>query len=64
MEVEGVNFIDEVVRKMKKKEFVEKHKDAFFAGRSMADREKILENVYDRIKGSTSDVSVKGLLDE
>lgn len=64
MEVEGVNFVDDMVKKMKKRDFVDKHKNVFFPSRSVSDREKILEDVYDRIKGSTPPVSGKGLLDE
>lgn len=30
MKVEGVNFVDEEVKKMKKREFINKHKTSFF----------------------------------
>ena len=52
MKVEGVNFVDEEVKKMKKKEFINKHKTSFFLDRT--ERENILSDIYDRIVGVIS----------
>lgn len=49
MKVEGVNFVDEEVKKMKKKEFINKHKTSFFLDRTETERENILSDIYDRI---------------
>lgn len=49
MKVEGVNFVDEEVKKMKKREFINKHKTAFFLDRTETERENILSDIYDRI---------------
>lgn len=54
MKVEGVNFVDEEVKKMKKKEFINKHKTSFFLDRTEAERENILSDIYDRIVGARS----------
>lgn len=54
MKVEGINFVDEEVRKMKKKDFVNKHKMTFFLDRSELERESILSDIYDRIVGVRS----------
>lgn len=51
MKVEGINFVDEEVRKMKKKDFVNKHKATFFLDRSELERENILSDIYDKIVG-------------
>ena len=53
MKVEGINFVDEEVRKMKKKEFITKHK-VFFPDRTEAEKENILSDIYDRIVGVRS----------
>lgn len=50
MKVEGINFVDEEVRKMKKKEFVAKHK-VFFSDRTETEKENILSDIYDKIMG-------------
>jgi len=49
MKVEGVTFNEELVRKMKKKDFVNIHKKVFFLDRSPENREKLLSEIYDRI---------------
>lgn len=54
MKVEGINFVDEEVRKMKKKDFVLIHKTTFFLDRSELERESILSDIYDRIVGVRS----------
>lgn len=51
MIVEGVNFNDSLVRKMKKKDFIREMKSVFFRDRSIEDRELLLGSIYDRIKG-------------
>lgn len=51
MKVEGINFVDEEVRKMKKKDFITKHK-FLFSGRT--ENESILSDIYDRIVGVRS----------
>ena len=53
MKVEGINFVDEEVRKMKKKEFITKHK-VLFSDRTEAEKENILSDIYDRIVGVRS----------
>lgn len=50
MIVEGVNFFDCEVLKWKKKDFVDAHKKLFFKDRPEFEREKILSDIYDRIK--------------
>lgn len=54
MKVEGINFVDEEVRKMKKKEFINKHKSSFFLDRTEMERENILSDIYDKIVGARS----------
>ena len=49
MKVEGVNFVDEEVKKMKKRELINKHKTSFFLDRTETERENILSDIYDRI---------------
>lgn len=49
MKVEGVNFVDEEVKKMKKREFINTHKTSFFLDRTETERENILSDIYDRI---------------
>lgn len=53
MKVEGINFVDEEVRKMKKKEFISKHK-VFFSDRAESEKENILSDIYDKIVGARS----------
>jgi len=50
MRVEGINFVDEEIRKMKKKEFIVKHK-VFFSDRTETEKENILSDIYDKIVG-------------
>ena len=52
MKVEGINFVDEEVRKMKKKEFIAKHK-VLFSDRTEVEKENI-SDIYDRIVGVRS----------
>ena len=49
MTLEGVTFVDDAVRLMSRKEFVERHKDCFWQDRNEADRVKMLEDAYDII---------------
>lgn len=51
MKVENVTFNDDLVKKMKKREFIEMHKKLFFLDRPLEDREKMLAEIYDDIKG-------------
>lgn len=44
MKVEGVNFVDEEVKKMKKKEFINKHKTSFLIEQKL--KEKISSLIY------------------
>ncbi len=53
MKVEGINFVDEEVRKMKKKEFVARHK-VLFLDRTEIEKENILSDIYDKIVGVRS----------
>lgn len=61
MVVEGVNFVEENVKKMKKKEFIDRHK-MLFQDRAEEEREKLLSDIYDKIKGASP--SAPGLLTE
>lgn len=54
MTVEGVTFNEKIVRKMKKKEFVDMHKKVFFLDRTADNRESLLSDIYDRICGVTT----------
>lgn len=51
MKVENVTFNDDLVKKMKKRKFIEMHKNLFFLDRPLEDREKMLAEIYDDIKG-------------
>lgn len=53
MKVENVIFNDDLVKKMKKREFIEMHKNLFFLDRPLEDREKMLAEIYDDIKVSS-----------
>lgn len=53
MKVEGVTFNERLVRKMKKKEFVDIHKKVFFLDRTAEDRESLLSDIYNRICDAT-----------
>jgi hypothetical protein len=55
MIVEGVNFIENEVVKWKRKDFIDTHKKLFFLDREEFEREKILGDIYDRIKGLIPD---------
>lgn len=49
---EGVNFNEQSVRKMKKKDFIDAHKSVFWLDRDEKEREKMLSDVYDTITGA------------
>ena len=49
MIVEGVSFIEPAVKQMKKKEFIEAHKNVFWLDREPKEREKMLSDAYDAI---------------
>lgn len=52
MKVEGTNFVDEEVKKMKKKDFIAKHKGCMFLeGRTDQEKENVLSDIYDKIIG-------------
>lgn len=53
MIVEGVNFNDVLVKKMKKRDFINTMKKVFFLDRQTEERELLLSSVYDRIKGKS-----------
>lgn len=55
MIVEGVNFNSCLVLKMKKRDFIDQHKRVFYLDRPMEDREKILSEIYDKIKESETE---------
>lgn len=50
MIVLGVNFFDEEVKKWKKKAFIDAHKNVFFTNKEMAEREKLLGEIWDKAK--------------
>lgn len=50
MKVEGAHFVDEEVKKMKKKDFINMHKNCMFLkSRKDSEKESILSDIYDRI---------------
>lgn len=49
MIVEGVTFIEEEVKKWKRKDFIDVHKKVFFQNSNEMDREKKLGEIYDEI---------------
>jgi hypothetical protein len=49
MIIEGVTFVEPAVKQMKKKEFIDAHKDVFWLDREPKEREKILSDAYDAI---------------
>ena len=51
MKVEGITFNDERVRNMKKRDFINSHKDVFFLDRPIEEREK-LSSIYEDIASS------------
>lgn len=52
MKVEGAHFVDEEVKKMKKKDFINMHKNCMFLkGRKDCEKESILSDIYDKIVG-------------
>lgn len=51
MIIEGVNFVEDVVKTMKKKDFVDKHKNVFFLDKPADEREQFLIGIYNKIKG-------------
>ena len=55
MKVEGTNFVDEEVKKMKKKDFIIQHKGCMFLeGKTDREKEEILSDIYDKIVGIRS----------
>lgn len=54
MIVEGVSFNENLVRRMRKKEFVAVH-TGIFRGRSVEEQKRMLGMIYDRIKRSETD---------
>lgn len=49
MTVEGVTFNERLVRRMKKREFVEAHLACCFTDRPVVKRRRMLGEIYDRI---------------
>lgn len=59
MKVEGVNFVDEEVKKMKKEDFISRHKGCMFLeGRKDNEKKNILSDIYDKIVGNISPLTV------
>lgn len=54
MIVEGVSFNDELVRAMKKKDFIAECHPVFFLDRDEESSRRMLSDIYDRIKGDTT----------
>ena len=52
MIVEGVTFNEDRVKKMKKRDFIDAHKNVFFLDRPPEEREKTLSSIYDDITSS------------
>ena len=51
MRYEGVTFVDDACRNLSKAEFIEQCKDVFWQDRDEKTREKMLADVYERMKG-------------
>lgn len=60
--VEGITFNVSVVLGMKKREFVDMHKRSFFLDRELSERERMLSDIYDRIKDSREGVADSGIV--
>lgn len=52
MIVEGISFNEERVKSMKKRDFINTHKNVFFLDRPPEEREKTLSSIYDDIASS------------
>lgn len=50
MIVEGVTFVEQAIKPMKKQDFIKAHKDVLWQDREPKEREKMLADVYDTIK--------------
>lgn len=46
---EGVTFVEQAIRPMKKSDFIKAHKDVLWQDREPKEREKMLADVYDII---------------
>ena len=55
MKFEGVSFNEELIRKMEKEEFIDQHIDVWFPDRSVAQRRKILSDIYKKVAGKGKD---------
>ena len=49
MIVEGVTFVEQAIKPMKKQDFIDSHKDVLWLDRDPKEREKMLSDVYDAI---------------
>lgn len=56
MKVEGITFNTDVVKTMKKKDFINENLNSIFLDRSEPDRRKLLSNIYDDIVSVSSKV--------
>lgn len=54
MIVECVTFNEDRVKKMKKRDFIDAHKNVFFLDRPPEEREKTLSSIYDDITSSNA----------
>ena len=54
MIVEGVTFNEDRVKKMKKRDFIDAHKNVFFLDSPPQEREKTLSSIYDDITSSNA----------
>lgn len=61
MRVENVLFIDSEVKNMKRKDFIDKMKEVHYLDRPIVERETLLGDIYDRIKGKENPVIQDGL---
>jgi hypothetical protein len=61
MRVENVLFIDSEVKNMKRKDFIDKMKEVHYLDRPIIERETLLGDIYDRIKGKENPVIQDGL---
>ncbi|MDD6210511.1 MAG: hypothetical protein PUB21_07905 [Bacteroidales bacterium] len=55
---EGVSFNKALCSKMTQKEFIDAHRETFFTDRPKPERERLLTDAFQIIKGSITDISL------
>ena len=59
MLVEGVTFVEQAIRPMKKSDFIKAHMDVLWQDREPKEREKMRSDVYDTIKKQKKEKETK-----